>query len=133
MTQEEKAKFFAQYWKQNVGRTQDDDGIIECLVNELSLWHLAYLLLTPLSMITDEDAIEVAKFFLLKEDHDPKGWIDKEKSLVRIGKFYTEVDSYNSNQADYLRSKGYALDWNGHTVEEMVEQGIIKLRTDVVE
>lgn len=31
-------------------------------------------------------------------------------------------------EADYLRSMGYALDWNGITVKEMVEFGWIKLK-----
>lgn len=60
----EKAAYFAQYWKQPVQRYNNDHYIKE--VNGFiddTLLKGDYLLLTPLSAITDEDAIEVAKMY----------------------------------------------------------------------
>lgn len=61
---ENKARFFSQYWEQDVGveieRTEDYRSV----VNEQSIKIIDYLALKPLSAISDEDAIEVANIIL---------------------------------------------------------------------
>jgi len=113
---EKKSKFFAQYWGQdvlyiprteqtwNVFSFQDEDG--KDVVSE------SYLLLKPLSSITDEDAI-----FLKHQEN-----IDAVKYYERWG-----VNSYDT---DYLRSKGYALPYMGLSVEKLIEYGWVKLKNE---
>jgi len=118
MTQKEKDTFFVQYWGQKVGcipnNGQDsvEDNI--CRIDEMAIGSEAidHLLLTPLSMITDEDrdTIDYAWETWLGKIHDCKPWV-----------------------IDFLRGNGYAVDWTNskgktYTVEEMVEDGWIKLK-----
>lgn len=88
-----------------------------------------YLLLTPLDQISDEDAIEVATL-VYKDLHN---WSPKEQ--VKFGKdAVTDVlsGSFKFEKTleivDFLRSRGYALPWNGHSVEELIEAGYCQLR-----
>lgn len=126
-TIENKSKFFAQYYGQKVlGKNKfsyqsvcanlfkdDIDGV--------------FIELTPLSQITDEDAIEVAKIFGTLEDEIFVG-----KWLV-IGMFDNSADCaenklYNSNAEaiDYLRSKSYLLPFNNTSIEKIIEYGWVK-------
>lgn len=105
-TLENKAKFFAQYWGQNVVGNIGD------------YFNRTYLELTPLSQISDEDAIEVSERCVPGNDKR----IDNIKQHCRIYAMQSSLIS------DYLRSKGYALPWNGITVEEQIEFGWIKLK-----
>lgn len=67
-TIENKAKFFALYWGQEVLYFESPEGINPFTINSNNMWGSgdfdqkkdAWLELTHLSMITDEDAIEVA-------------------------------------------------------------------------
>lgn len=90
-------------------------------------------LLTPLSQITDEDAIEVAKmsFRTLPDSYS-------QKDIIKLGRRL--CDSVVSDEAsyfsgalccainDFLRSKGYALPYLGLSVDEMVSAGWIVLK-----
>lgn len=90
----------------------------------------AWLEVTPLSLITDEDAIEVQKMI---------GWEFKEGDNITIKikavkEALTEASIFQSEFSppisiiDFLRSKGYALPCMGYTVEELVEAGVFKLK-----
>ena len=101
-TLENKAKFFAQYWGQKIVRMLRSDGLT--IVNGRNLDRnisVSCLELKPLSQISDEDAITL-KLFINKKKLD---WNDE---LTQI-------------EADYLRSKGYALPYNGISVETLIE------------
>ena len=123
-TIENKSKFFAQYWGQKVGVSWIETGSIEtkkCLSQDAS-----WLELKPLSSITDEDAIEIAKIFRWEN-----GVLE-----AQVKTFLSQyMDYHNSNISsienfylcDYLRSKGYALPWLGISVEDQIEYGWIKL------
>lgn len=92
------------------------------------------LLLTRLSAVTDEDAIELSKFFGYEDDvykvelkevrgfninlkiYYPNGWSDSWFTIT------PEV-------SDYLRSKGYAVPFMGLSVEQQIEYGWVKLKT----
>jgi hypothetical protein len=106
---ENKVKFFALYWGQEIL----SNGI-EIGANVGDCEEEMFLLLKPLSSITDEDA-EVID--LTSEDYNEDGWVDKD------GLFYF----WAFQDVDYLRSKGYALPWMGLSVEEMCEAGWIRL------
>lgn len=111
--------------------------------------------LKPVSSISYKDAIELAKFFGVK---DSDFWTDQ-FSKYRTGKHYDSPEDiiyhyekvgkdicemiddnsffskrvWHKNESDisiavdYLRSRGYALPWMGLSVDEMVEAGWIKL------
>ena len=86
------------------------------------------MLLTPLSMLTDEDAIEVANAL----------GIDKELNVavrrrIARGKVLDWGKTYYGNVdlevVDFLRSRRYALPAFGYTVDQLVEAGIFLLKT----
>jgi hypothetical protein len=122
---EMKARFFAQYWGQRVG----------FVVNDMGDWEVGkckfidYLELTPLSQITDEDAIEVAKIAGNSSYMDDRrafnGRLLMQEFLRKQSNVYGESWLH---VFDYLRSKGYALPYMGILVEEMVKYGWIKLK-----
>lgn len=152
LNNENKAKFFALYFGQKVLYdpsyavvAYDQTGIFtvsDCTFDGVYIEPHVSLILKPLSQITDEDAIEVAK--LIENNH--QGIIDDthRKGLIHWGKVYAvqlmRSDTVRFNMrvyncialVDYLRSKGYALSWNGLTVEQMVESNWIKLRKEEV-
>lgn len=155
ITPENKAKFFAQYYPQRILHHVDyEDYCPAGFSDELSIFyyvrHNYYLGLKPLSSISDEDVIgalfmngfpegwELYKVYTL----DPTAWVS-----VKLRRKYGESDihfnedgyeykdhflnfrgfSLSSWSDNYLRSKGYAVDWMGLTVAEMVEAGWVKL------
>jgi hypothetical protein len=70
----------------------------------------AYIELRPLSSITDEEYKEL-------------GYENAKEFCLEIPLVY-----YNSNECDYLRMKGIALDWCGWSVEELVKEGVFVLK-----
>jgi len=144
MTQLEKAQFFAQYYGQKVQRwhqwTPDvENGIVHMITPQASGscavdsgW---FLELTRLEDITDEDAIEVAKIcefsFGNLEDDDFKEVGQIRDWIVNI--FYIEFNYTTSHvlfAADFLRSKSYLLPWLNYTVEQLIEEGVVKIKND---
>ena len=97
----------------------DDKIITHCCVK-----------LKPLSQISDEDAIEVAKY----RYKDPKymTFLNIGKSIIRDylnrgladnnGMFCLELF-----EIDYLRSKGYALSYLYYSIDDLVKLGVYKL------
>lgn len=93
-----------------------------------------YLLLKPLSSITDEDAKEI---FVIHYEEYVEGCND-------IGDVRDYINEYISgrswdyptifltliNTIDYIRSKGYALPWMGLSVETLIDYGWVKLKTE---
>lgn len=141
---ENKARFFAQYWGQKIVydefmRRVDILCVDVALGNsQNSIFQDYSLTLKPLSSITDEDAIGVAKFefdFFNCLDIDVKAVRDLSKVsvvLLRDNTFLAKIQvnnpyKLNVNEIDYLRSKGYATPYMGLSVETMVEYGWIKL------
>jgi len=138
-TIENKRKFFAQYWGQNVGRISRLSSETQKL-KVTSQIHFAgqipnismidYLELKSLKDISDEDAIEVARLFKINPIEIQK---DENKLLFD---FYwgevvesVEIDlAFHRLSVDCLRSKGYALPWMGLSVEEQLKRNWIKLK-----
>lgn len=140
-TLENKAKFFAQYLGQKVYNRIGWPGIIvngfvDKLEEQFKLYQSdnfkektkTFLELTPLSKITDEDAIDVAK--ILYPYSDALHTTDKGRDLIApmFGKgTFLLNPPYIIQTYDYLRSNGYALPWMGLSVEQLIEYGWVKL------
>jgi len=129
-TLENKSRFMANYWMQRVLCFNDENQYVmgECYYVDGSVDDYIFLELTPLSAITDEDAIEVAK--ILNETVRN----DRYKEVI-IDYFDGHFETTNSNRkwqimhvTDYLRSKSYALPWMGLSVEDLVNYGWVKLK-----
>lgn len=160
LTNEGKARFFAHnmgarfytkfYTKYCSGEALLINGAtILNIQAEDELFETATIILTPLSLITDEDAIEVLKLrqqfekgdeiLSVKIEHRTKDgftficgyekWADSRQGYVLKGKHPFSV-------FQYLQSKGYALSHYCQiakrivTVEEQVEAGWITLKTN---
>lgn len=135
---ENKAKFFAQYFGQNVlcyffrdgiyekEKVEVDYPILECL----DKYKDTKLELKPLSQISDEDAIKISELRGFVNIKSIK--TDYNGFWVRfLGNEHTKWVFFNElyqPEIDYIRSKGYALPWNGITIEEMIEFEWIKLK-----
>ena len=151
---ENKAKFFALYWGQRV--LKDAQGMNPIVSNMVDLeWEGWWIELKPLSAISDEDAIEVAKMALgfskitqnitvtttTNREFGFSFWLNGDvEYMIDFQNFYnptlialtrkTANNEYLHNAtkiSDYLRSKGYAIPWMGLSIEEMVKAGWIKL------
>lgn len=147
-TAENKARFFAQYWDQQVCWIADDLPL-QTLDRVMIYANPSYLLLTPLSMISDEDAVEVAGVYNIKAK---RKFIVKSSTEIIIGTSDTSDTPYIRMSTDgkmlvadwttfsemptikilecydHLRSKGYALPFMGISVEDQIKFGWIKLR-----
>ena|SRR5690606_30921608 len=144
-TLENKPKFFALYWGQKVLRCKTFNattgnglsGLMNVDVNSETIKENWFLELTPLSQISDEDAIEVYKIILGEDTSSTKD------DMIFYGKgFCREYDTDNENLEfsqtyweirnviDFLRSRGYALPWMWISVETLVEWGWVKLKSN---
>jgi len=153
-TIENKAKFFALYLNIRGAVFREGFGNRDN-INPNGLDENDVLELTPLSQITDEDAIELSKIIapdlFMSAGNDNKHFIDRRFEpdwiTVRHRRKIQSVDidfdgytcicneeeeylrnPYAHSGIDFLRSKGYALPWNGITVEKMIEYNWIKLK-----
>lgn len=126
ITNEIKAKIFAQYLGQKVYRNEfyDKHSLPSCKVNVACLENLennnSYLQLKSLTSMHDEDAIEVAKMQanmsidLTKEENV----IDAINYTKKVTIHYT---SFNWKSYQYLQSKGYDMPHyllDGKTLQE---------------
>jgi hypothetical protein len=119
---ENKARFFALYWGQEVyaldysggviGKWENSFPVIKKYYKENDIKE-TYLLLKPLSAITDEDSIKVG---YVGNFH----FLDAYKSQFKLNTFSVKA-------ADYLRSKGYALPWMDLSVDNLLKYGWVKL------
>lgn len=156
---ENKAKFFAIYLDQEVYCIEGwNRGAMICDAHKLvkeEFYYLnkSFLMLKPLSLISDEDAIGVAEIVCPEmfkfAGNDPiqierqEEWltVSRKRNInsVDIDFFgYTtcqnEYIDYKRNSVgtthavDYMRSRGYALPFMGLSVEELVNRGWVKLK-----
>lgn len=142
ITQQDRERIFALYWDQKVVK-----GTLNALFNTSYalgspfMKHLAgnYILeVTPLQDITDEHAIECAK--LNPSFHQTGEYTVYRNPLLqpvvssgegyKYEKVIIEKDQLNPAQVDYLRSKGYALPYLNYTVDQLIKEGVFKLKTE---
>jgi len=131
-TLENKSKFFAQYWGQEVLKVWDCTDPIK--VDFFGRQYIGSLYLKSIYSISYEDAIEVAKFEGYKQEsfkHMVLSFdIKTDINSIQCCFFSATSDVYETlgiGVCDYLRSKGYALPWMGLSVEQLIEYGWIKL------
>ena|SRR5690606_12753456 len=139
---ENKARFFALYWGVKCLRNEFlNDNIPPHKVDVSTCRGLPqqYLELTPLSQITDEDAVAVYNLAGVDEAH-VKFYELNDSDFIKQGKNLAQSALYSNGTrftglyrmslvADYLRSKGYALPWMGMSVEDLVSYGWVKIKS----
>lgn len=133
----QKAKFFAQYWGCNVLYV-GGVGFQRVGFGRWNLRHPDFFIeLTPLSQISDEDLLKISRMNFLNSDIRNVGanefsfWYDVRGA--NKGRWFHKSDYWgnlNTQQSDYLRSKGYALPWLGISVEEQIRRGWVKLKIE---
>ena len=147
-TLENKAKFFAQYWGQKIICFPHNKNPIRYdNPNKLlagTFERNAYLELKPLSQISDEDVIQCITY-LYNITREALGEIleikhyDTFSSITAIGKgcnfkttrsihHWNGTKKISSVEADYFRSKGYALPYMDLSVEDLIDYGWVKLK-----
>lgn len=132
-----KVKIFALYWNQEVMK-HPDAGLMKVSPQTMWSWGISngtHLLLTSLSNISDEDAIEVGKM-LYDYFRSPNG-LSGDEYFLKTGKDW--IDNYINGKrnylidpvVDYLRNgtkTPYALPAFNLSVQQQIDQGIIKIR-----
>ena len=131
LTLQNKERFFAQHWDQEVlkhgGLTHpapiNTSFMSSIVIDSTGRIIDSYLELKPLFSITDEDAMSVVRMCIGYENYSG-GFLDTD-SAEAIMDWLNENAYWDEyiQIIDYLRSKKYAIPWNGITVEEMVEAG----------
>jgi len=156
---ENKARFFAHYWGQLVAVISKgsythplgtEHVVCSLVIDTLNPYvkHKYALSITPLSLISDEDAIEVAQLKNICLDFDNELFypVVVRESLGVIVETHSTKDNsilfktYISNDGrvdferpngdtiDFLRSKGYAVPYMELSVKTLVEYGWVKLK-----
>ena len=136
-TPENKAKFFAQYWGQKIlkGIPSDEPslGCRRVWAKNIDRGIVAsYLELKPLSQITDEDALKVWEMMNLISSYPEESKKLMVKDWLQTGRVLAPQIS-NFREAfvfDFLRSKGYALPCMGISVEQQIEWGWLRLKSN---
>lgn len=134
-TPENKARFFALYWGQEVIRRKDFVNTLHKVSEHMQLGHNnLYLELIPLSQITDEDAEFVIGSIecQMSQSDINNGCYGMSPS----GIFIDSLMGHNSyhlgyREVDYLRFKGYAVKWVNISIEKQIEYGWVKLKNNI--
>jgi len=120
-----KELFFAQYYGQDVltiGNARCEN--IAANWGEPMIFETQFLEIKPLYSISDEDATFIINNYVTT----PEGYkVLNVAGFVNIIKRYIENNNLPSGIADYLRSKSFALPWNGITVEQQIAAGWVRL------
>ena len=137
-TLENKAKFFAQYWGQNVRNWHLNKPINSRICSTYMTKHIVkncYLELIPISQITDRDAFVLGRHQVENSQKYISGVV-KEKDnfgiwvllLTKDGGTEFYLDTKTPFSVDYLRSRGYAVPYMGLSVEKQIEYGWVKIK-----
>lgn len=123
-TLENKTKFFAQYWGQQVLSWSGDTSSHRFNIigkSNLPIRKGDYLELKPLSAISDEECLQISKWL----ENNESGFDARPCNIKTYARVYARKCYYVS---DYLRSKGYAIPFMGISVEQLIEYGFVKLK-----
>lgn len=128
-------RVFALYWRQPIARLRNDhDNQVGQVCNVNTRYCEQFVLeVTPLSAITDEDAIEVAKILKWRpndsaERHELDNCVSK-FDVTWLKNKHCDKCQMPLEVTDFLRSRGYALPAYGYSVDELVSAGIFKIKT----
>jgi hypothetical protein len=124
-TLENKSKFFAQYWGQNVminGSSKFEVGYLD------EPREKDYLELKCISSITDEDLLKIAELLSWRKSMQESSIIAQTKELLLQQSQTNLYREHWSDIVDKVRELGYAHKWNGISVEEQIEFGWIKIK-----
>lgn len=127
-TLKNKAKFFAQYWDQDVIKVDMPgwDGktrVIDSLTMESDSLKLFTLMLKKPNSITDEEALMLSEM-----KYSVKEYITIANGICMVS-CNENLVSLMQIQIDFLRQKGYAIPFMGLSVEKLVEYGWVKLNS----
>lgn len=122
LTLQNKERFFALYWEQDVGMREYGRQTRFVDANFMRYPKDSYLFLKHISSITSEQAIEITR--LLGES---KKEIPDKYAIDFVRGFLSDENNIPAWVSDHLRERRFAVSWNGITVEEMVEAGWVKL------
>lgn len=132
---EDKLIFFHQYYGQDIATNDELLWVgVTTYVNHISANEKNYLLLKPTTSISEEEAFEISKIIYGEpSEHE----IVQVYQVSTVLDFMAELDKiyslgfYKASQiVDYLRSKGYALPFNGISVKEQINRGWVKLKAE---
>lgn len=131
LTPQLKEKLYALYWGQEVKCYTQLDGPFMIDDGRKMRTSVSYLLLRPITQVTDEEAIEVAKIW--RPLRGNVGYNSQFHTAICGREIIDRLNGYDRDfetfmlLTDYLRSKGFALPFMGISVEEFIEAGWIKL------
>jgi len=122
-TLDNKSRFFALYWGQECffcGRPEQKEAYNVTLFKEYIKKYPveSYLLLKPLSSITDEDANTITIYGLYSKGRFNEAGYNTPSGFQR----------YSSDSIDFIRSRGYAIRYLGLCVNDLIAYGWIKLQ-----
>lgn len=134
-TPENKAKFFAQYWGQEVFKSFDRQvNAIFCKPADALNYPDSFIMLNPISSITDADAIELAGIRglvnIIRVGFVFEGYLVvlKREGKRSVTKFVFFRDMYQP-EIDFLRSKSYLLPYMDLSVEDLISYGWVKIKS----
>ena len=126
---ENKAKFFALYWGQKILFQKDGLGVKS---NIQAYWERTlgsrFIELKPLERISNDDVKEIMKIENFIGDFEE---ILVDDSFLNLLLAIKNGLCNRFHIIDYLRSKGYALPWMNLSVDDLVEYGWIKLKSEL--
>mgnify|MGYP003407557212 CR=1 FL=1 len=119
MTTEEKEQYFAQYWGQNV---MFHSGAVRMNVDQNSIgYEKGFIELLSTENISDYDAIHVSNIMdSFTATHFLKALSSKE--------YYIKNIHATAKAFDYLKEKGYALPFRQYSVQDLINEGVLKLK-----
>jgi hypothetical protein len=129
--QEEKEQFFGNYTAQPIMRSHlwvDTTESIKCIPHYADEGELGwYLLLKPLTAITDEDCLQVTSL-IFENDIQIRSLLVKDGIATMFNNPRWNIKSETTLAVyDFLRSRGYAIPFRQYSVEDMISKGWIKL------
>jgi hypothetical protein len=128
LTPKLKERFFAQYYGQKVirsrecGLPRDVNGVT---LQMMEFNSAMYLLLRPIASITDEEAIELTKFIFPENE-------ERHTCSEGVALMWDTLNSTRNSGSwlkicDYWRHKGFVIPYLGHSVEDLISAGWVKL------
>lgn len=131
-TVENKRKFFAQYFGQQVLRISSTN--LKYVDTNWNWGHPShYLELTPLSKISDEDAIEMANIIGNCSHISDESKVSQLNDLLSTPNFSNKQTNISASKwlvaFQTLTAKGYALPFHDLSIETLITYGWLKLKS----